>query len=624
MKNKYILGAVILLGGLVTVFAWPKGTKNLYETEIVKRQDVEQLVSVTGTVTARRTIPLRMKVPGQVQEIFVESGQKVEKGDVLLKIDSQNFEIEVQQAQARVAIAQANLDQRLAGVTSEDLNVSQKQIDNAQAHLKAAEQRLESLKKTITQEQKKAQLDIEIAQTRLKDSNTQFTNTRESSQTRLEIAQENLTFAYENTKTPFSNALLESKKTLTQADNLLGISQKRGYKNYYFGDSILETQAQKNYKNLKEITQNTEKKREDLKIPDDRPEVLQLLTESENMIQQAQTLAENLYDLLETTQTTSLISESQINQEINQINALQSTLSQSLSGLKTSRQTIQNAALEVENTQKSIQASHDNAREGFNQTQSALSQAQENFNLLKINHQKMLENAEAEIEIARTQLQQVQASYKLKNSTPRNVDLAALRAQLESEKSFLALAEKKLKDTQMVAPIQGIITRIDIDPGENINTTQDLLEIMDEELYILANVSETDIAKITPEQKVEITFDALNLNDVFYGKIQKIDPAQTVVQGVIYYQIESNFENDGRIRPGMTANLDIQTGNQENTLAVSPQTIIYEDKKPFIRVLNDQGEVEKRYVTLGLEGDLKVEILEGLEEGEEIVVFEIN
>ncbi|MCP4179847.1 MAG: hypothetical protein GY756_18965, partial [bacterium] len=105
-------------------------------------------------------------------------------------------------------------------------------------------------------------------------------------------------------------------------------------------------------------------------------------------------------------------------------------------------------------------------------------------------------------------------------------------------------------------------------------------------------------------------------------KVINIDPAETVIQGVIYYQMTAIFDTTHPdIRSGMTVNLDILAEKKENVITISPQAVNYKDNKAFVRVLENEAPKEKEVET-GLEGNKYVEIQSGITEEEVIILFE--
>ena len=136
------------------------------------------------------------------------------------------------------------------------------------------------------------------------------------------------------------------------------------------------------------------------------------------------------------------------------------------------------------------------------------------------------------------------------------------------------------------------------------------------QFQIEANISETDIAKINIENSVSLTLDALGSKEKFNGKIVKIDPAETIVSGVIYYKITSVFENeDSRIKSGMTVNMDIETARRENVLILPYYLIKEKDNRKYVLV-KENNKITEKEIKTGLEGEVMVEIIAGLKEGD--------
>ena len=137
---------------------------------------------------------------------------------------------------------------------------------------------------------------------------------------------------------------------------------------------------------------------------------------------------------------------------------------------------------------------------------------------------------------------------------------------------------------------------------------------------IEANVPEADIAKIKVGNTADVTLDAYG-NDVrFNVKITAIDPAETVIEGVSTYKTTFQFTaEDGRIKSGMTANLDILTDKKENVIAIPSRAVITKGADKIVTVLGNNILKEVK-VTLGLRGsDGNVEIVSGISEGDKVV-----
>jgi multidrug efflux pump subunit AcrA (membrane-fusion protein) len=143
------------------------------------------------------------------------------------------------------------------------------------------------------------------------------------------------------------------------------------------------------------------------------------------------------------------------------------------------------------------------------------------------------------------------------------------------------------------------------------------------------DVPETDVVKVKVNDEAEITLDALGPDVKFKGKVLTVDPASTEIQDVVYYAVKVAIEDSGNetIKPGMTADVLVSTDSRSNVLFIPSRAVLTrtETDEKYVRVLLKDGKVEERTVKLGLKADDgKVEVLSGLNEGEEIVLREIK
>jgi HlyD family secretion protein len=206
-----------------------------------------------------------------------------------------------------------------------------------------------------------------------------------------------------------------------------------------------------------------------------------------------------------------------------------------------------------------------------------------------------------------------QAALNDAQNPPREVDVASYRAALQQA---LANRDKAIIN----APIDGIITEINNKVGEAVNSTDSVIKLLSPHYEINVDVSETDIAKIELNDSVIITLDAFGDETKFSGKVFNIDPAATIIQDVVYYKVKISLDDtDKAIKPGMTANVIIKTDSRDNILII-PSRAIRTNGEKQVRIL-ENGQEKLVPIKLGMKGDEgKVEVLDGLQEGQEIIL----
>lgn len=110
IKKRYIITALVfaaLIAGTSTCI-YVKN-KIHYETKILKRCTITEIVEASGTINPVNTVSVGSTVSGLIKEIYVDFNSEVKKGQLMAQIDPANFEAQVQQNQAQIANAQANL-----------------------------------------------------------------------------------------------------------------------------------------------------------------------------------------------------------------------------------------------------------------------------------------------------------------------------------------------------------------------------------------------------------------------------------------------------------------------------------------------------------------------------------
>lgn len=206
--------------------------------------------------------------------------------------------------------------------------------------------------------------------------------------------------------------------------------------------------------------------------------------------------------------------------------------------------------------------------------------------------------------------------------------ILAQQAAIEQAEANVRSLEATLAKTVLRSPISGTVTMqnakrgIIVTPGTPIVTV-----ISKDQLKVEAFIPEADIAKVKAGDIASTTLDAYGDAVDFPVKVISIDPAQTVIEGVATYKTTFDFiKPDTRIKPGMTANIDILTEQKNNVPALPQRVLIRKDAQVFVQtsesptVIPDVSPLEMPVIA-GLRGsDGYTEIVSGLEVGDKVIV----
>lgn len=208
-------------------------------------------------------------------------------------------------------------------------------------------------------------------------------------------------------------------------------------------------------------------------------------------------------------------------------------------------------------------------------------------------------------------------------------------AQVIDSKIALDDAKRRLADTEIRAPIDGTILTKDVEVGQIITSSIDivgggtkLLTLGDlSRIFVLANVDETDMGKIELGQEAVITVDAYP-GKTFSGAVTHIAPKGTVEENVVTFEVEVEVRDKERqlLKTGMTANVKIIYLKRENSLWLPNEALVdlsgktqHEGsmKKGVYKWVS--GKPKPIPVECGVTDGITTEILGGISEGDEIV-----
>ena len=621
---------------LIVVFGfnwWLRGDEEIrfYTDEVVK-SDVNQIVYVTGTVESDVVVNLKFKQLGTVESVYVKEGDRVEENDYLIELDNDKLEINANRAKANLGIARAELNLEYAGPKSQEVEIFKTKIKEAEVNLENAKRKLKNAKLVNKEEIKTAELEVDNAQIDLDKARKNRDNTESSGETDVDISNQALEDAYDDSKADIIDALDMVQEVLFLIDDFLGIDSPMDEADY---SEILKDTAslqekvdlQNSYVYSGNFYDDASDAYSSIKLSwdDENNKIEKVLDLMEDSLLEAKEAIDILYKIVEEADTYGSVTQADLNTLATTYSTKQGLLSTSIKAIKGVKQEIVNAKLGLTSTDLSSTSGFDIALAQFENAENDLKITKSALEELKIEHEIEISDLEMDITIFEVKLQKELAEYNELIAAPRSVDVASLIARIARDQADYEHTLDELNDSILKSPAGGIVTKVNLDVGENVSDViEDAVTIMTDKLRITTNISETDISKVKVGNLVDITFDAFPSDKLFTGKVVSIDPAETIVQGVVYYEAKVDFDPDGEnIKSGMTANFEIMTASVDSAIAISPQALNYEDKEVFVFVI-EEGEKIKRVLKTGLEGDEMIEILDGLNEGEKVLIYENN
>lgn len=247
----------------------------------------------------------------------------------------------------------------------------------------------------------------------------------------------------------------------------------------------------------------------------------------------------------------------------------------------------------------------DTQRTYINTAYSNLVAAEQAISTAKINGETAINSAKAEVVLLEKQLGESSDSLYL--------------AQLEQASSQVSYLENQISEAAIKSPIDGKITAVNKKIGEIVQPNDSFISLLSTGLFqVKVNIYEGDIIDIREGNSVEIALVAMP-DDPLKGVVVSVDPAEKIINEVVYYEVTIGFlDFKEGIKQGMTADIVIEVGRKDDILMIPKRAIEKTNGDRIVKVIK-KGKTEERKIEIGLEGGDYVEVVSGLELGEEII-----
>jgi RND family efflux transporter MFP subunit len=224
--------------------------------------------------------------------------------------------------------------------------------------------------------------------------------------------------------------------------------------------------------------------------------------------------------------------------------------------------------------------------------------------------------AEAAFEQAKRDVERYTTLYEQKSITSAQVEGA--RLQLKNAEANYIVAKRNLADTEVRSPIAGTLTSRLVNVGATLGPGSPIGNIVDVSvLKVLVNVPENDVFKLRPGQRVEVTTDVFpdaKYTGVIANISAKADEAHT-------YGVQVQIQNNGAypLKAGMFARVNFTSITPSQSLII-PRVALLGSVKDAKVYVAEGGKAVLRPIVVGATADQRIEVLQGLNETDIIIV----
>lgn len=286
-----------------------------------------------------------------------------------------------------------------------------------------------------------------------------------------------------------------------------------------------------------------------------------------------------------------------------------------------SKQAVEDAALQVESKRAGLdvkQGQKQSAEADVKAANARKLAAEKRFAIAKQSAQTDVKLAKAAVTQAEAALAQAKAN---RSRTPAfRQNLKALEAGVAAADAQLGQASARRSDTELRAPFKGTVTERLLDAGSLATPGQTVLIVESIDwLYVSASVPVEQAVDITPGKSADIRIDALP-SQTFTGTVDRVNRAADAQSRQVEVKIRVD-NRDGKLRPGMFAKVSLITGRTQAKTVVPIEAVKTKDGVSKVMVIGAEDKIEERTVKTGVSDRGGVEVVEGLQPGDRVVVL---
>jgi len=210
-------------------------------------------------------------------------------------------------------------------------------------------------------------------------------------------------------------------------------------------------------------------------------------------------------------------------------------------------------------------------------------------------------------------------------------NVAVTHAEMAVAQAVLERAQEDLRNATIVSPMDGLVLSRNVEVGDAVSSIlvlgsqATLIATLGDigSVYVLGKVDEADIGKVYLGQPARISVEAFPQRS-FAGEVTKISPMGAEEDNVTTFEVRVSIDNPGgELKANMSANAEIILEQKQDVLLVPESAVVYDrEGQTFLEVPDPAAEDGKRRIAarLGISNGIKTELVEGLKEGDSVVL----
>ena len=203
-------------------------------------------------------------------------------------------------------------------------------------------------------------------------------------------------------------------------------------------------------------------------------------------------------------------------------------------------------------------------------------------------------------------------------------ELPVLESSVNNARASVGKISARQDKYVLRAPFSGVITEQELERGQVVSANETVVSMISDEAFEVEGfVPELNIIGVNVGDQSVLHLDAFGDDVNFLAEVSHVDPRETIKDGVTTYRILlTPFESDDEIRSGMTVDIEIIKEVIDNQIIIPRYLVLENDEGSYVEIYMD-GEILNKKIVLGkTDGKGGVVVLDGISEGDKIIIKE--
>ena len=221
---------------------------------------------------------------------------------------------------------------------------------------------------------------------------------------------------------------------------------------------------------------------------------------------------------------------------------------------------------------------------------------------------------------AKLQYDAAKENYDLLTGKQANLSVEQAEASVEQAQAAYDLIKSQMVETNVIAKIDGVVNKINFKKDELIPMGSTVMDVVSLDKFIATiNIDEYDMSSISLNKEVDVSIDGLE--KTVKGIITNVSSSSISTNGISYFTAEISINNEKGLYDGMSIETKVLNKQVKDVISIPMKALEFDSTNmAYVNALDKDGNISKKFVTVGINDGIMVEIKKGINKGDTVLI----